>query len=91
MQQNLPKSAQNFLNLSKIAKIFPKTISSRNLEISTKIEILIIFKKITSMCRGDTKAWARRLDFQSKNFPYAFFGVKKRPLYVNFSIPPCEK
>jgi hypothetical protein len=31
------------------------------------------------------------LDFQSKNFPYAFFNVKKQPLYVNFSIPLCAK
>jgi hypothetical protein len=29
------------------------------------------------------------LDFQSKNFSYAIFIVKKWPLYVNFSIPPC--
>jgi hypothetical protein len=28
-------------------------------------------------------------DFQSKNFSYAIFIVKKWPLYVNFSIPPC--
>jgi hypothetical protein len=31
------------------------------------------------------------LDFQSKNFSYAIFIVKKWPLYVNFSIPPCGK
>jgi hypothetical protein len=29
------------------------------------------------------------LDFQSKNFSYAIFIVKKRPLFVNFSIPLC--
>jgi hypothetical protein len=29
------------------------------------------------------------LDFQYKNFLYPFFIVKNRPLYVNFSIPPC--
>jgi hypothetical protein len=38
------------------------------------------------MCRRGTKAWAYHLDFQSENFPYAFFNVKKQPLYVNFSI-----
>jgi hypothetical protein len=43
------------------------------------------------VCRGGTKAWAHHLDFQSKNFPYAFFNVKKRPLYVNFSIAHCAK
>jgi hypothetical protein len=31
------------------------------------------------------------LDFQSKNLSYAIFIVKKRPLYVNFSIPLCAK
>jgi hypothetical protein len=29
--------------------------------------------------------------FSIKNFSYATFIVKKRPLYVNFSIPPCGK
>jgi hypothetical protein len=31
------------------------------------------------------------LAFQYNNFSYAFFVVKKLPLYVNFSIPPCGK
>jgi hypothetical protein len=31
------------------------------------------------------------LDFQSKKISYAIFIVKKRHLYVNFSIPPCGK
>jgi hypothetical protein len=44
-----------------------------------------------SMYKGGTKTWAHHLDFQSKNFPYAFFNVKKRRLYVNFSIPLCAK
>jgi hypothetical protein len=35
-----------------------------------------------------TGARFHRLDFQSKNFSYVIFIVKKRPLYVNFSIPP---
>jgi hypothetical protein len=30
-------------------------------------------------------------DFQSKNFSYVISIVKKRPLYVNFSIPPLWK
>jgi hypothetical protein len=42
------------------------------------------------MYRGGTRACFHRLDFQSKNVSYAIFMVKKRPLYVNFSIPPCE-
>jgi hypothetical protein len=43
------------------------------------------------MCRGGTRACFHHLDFQSKNFLYAIFIVKKWPLYVNFSIPLCEK
>jgi hypothetical protein len=38
------------------------------------------------MYRTGTKACFHRLDFQSKNFSYAIFIVKKRPLYVNFTI-----
>jgi hypothetical protein len=39
------------------------------------------------MCREGTRACFHRLDFQSKNFSYAIFIVKNRPLYVNFCIP----
>jgi hypothetical protein len=53
MRQNLPKSAQNY---PKTAKICPKTISSRNFEIPSKIEILVFFRKKTSMCTRGTKA-----------------------------------
>jgi hypothetical protein len=42
-------------------------------------------------CRRGTRACFHCSDFQSKNFSYAIFIVKKRPLYVNFSIPPCKK
>jgi hypothetical protein len=58
---------------------------------STQNQDFSIFKKIKSMYRGGTRACFHRLDFQSKNFSYAVFIVKKRPLYVNFSIPPCGK
>jgi hypothetical protein len=88
---NATKFAQNCLNLPKIAKIYPKTISLRNFEIPPKIEILVFLRKKNYMCRTDTKACAHRLDFQYKNFPYAFFNVKKRPLYVNFSISLSTK
>jgi hypothetical protein len=43
------------------------------------------------MCRGGTRVCFHHLNFQSKKFSYAIFNVKKRPLYVNFSIPPCGK
>jgi hypothetical protein len=40
------------------------------------------------MCRRDTKAYASELDLSNKAFSFAFFIVKKWPLYENFSIPP---
>jgi hypothetical protein len=43
------------------------------------------------MCRGSTRIYVHRLDFQYNDFLYVFFIVKKWPLYVNFSIPPCRK
>jgi hypothetical protein len=43
------------------------------------------------MYRRGIKACAYGLDFQYKNFPYAFFNVRKQPLNVNFSIPICAK
>jgi hypothetical protein len=82
MQQNLPKSAQNCPKL-------PKFAQRQNFEIPPKIEILVFFKKNNSMCRRGTRACFHRLCFQSKKFLYAIFIVKKRPLYVNFSIPSC--
>jgi hypothetical protein len=56
-----------------------------------KIEILVIFQKKNSTCRRSTRIYVHRLDFQYNNLLYVFFIVKKRPLYVNFSIPPCRK
>jgi hypothetical protein len=69
----------------------PKSAQRRNFEISPKIEILVFFKNKISIYRGGTRACFHCLDFQSKNFSYAIFIVKNRPLYVNFSIPPCGK
>jgi hypothetical protein len=43
------------------------------------------------MCRESTRTCFYSLDFQSKIFSYAIFIVKKRPLYVNLSIPLCAK
>jgi hypothetical protein len=42
------------------------------------------------MCRRNTRVCVYRLDFQYNNFLYVFLSVKKRPLYVNFSIPLVE-
>jgi hypothetical protein len=63
----------------------------RNFEIPQKIEILVSLFIFNSICRRGTKAYAYHLDFHYKNFSYAFFIVKKRPLYVNFSISLCAK
>jgi hypothetical protein len=81
MQQILPKSAQNCQNL-------PKFAQSWNFEPPPNIGILVFLKKKNSSCRGSTRACFHRSDFQSNNFSYAIFILKKRPLYVNFSIPP---
>jgi hypothetical protein len=82
MQQNLPKTAQNCPKL-------PKSAQKRNFEIPPKFEILVFFKNKICMCRGGIRAYFLHSDFQSKNFSYAIFIVKKWPLYVNFSIPLC--
>jgi hypothetical protein len=87
---NEARSIQICLKLPNFAKIYPKTISLKNFEIPPKIEILIFFQK-KIICRGGTKVCANRLDFQYNNFSYAFFVVKKLPLYVNFNISPCGK
>jgi hypothetical protein len=84
MQQNLPKTAQNCQNSLKSAQ-------RQNFEIPPKIENLVFSKIKICTCRGDTSACFHRSDLQSKNFLYVFFIVKERPLYVNFSIPPCGK
>jgi hypothetical protein len=42
------------------------------------------------MCKRGTRACFNHLDFQSKDFSFAIFLVKKWPLYVNFSISPLE-
>jgi hypothetical protein len=77
------------LKLPKSIQIYLETISSWNFEIPPKIEILVLSKKMTSMCRRGTKAWAHCLDFQSKNFPYAFFNVmSKNGLCMWISVYP---
>jgi hypothetical protein len=68
-----------------------KSAQRRNFEIPPKIEILVFSKIKISMYRGGTRACFHHSDFQSKNFSYAIFIVKKQPLYVNFSILPCGK
>jgi hypothetical protein len=68
-----------------------KFAQRRNFEIPPKIEILVFSKIIICTCREGTRACFHRLYFQSKNFIYVFFIVKKWPLHVNFSIPPCGK
>jgi hypothetical protein len=75
-------------NLPKTAKICPKMKlwnSAKNRDFS------IFQKNKISTCRRGTRACFHPLDFQPKNFSFAIFIVKKWPLYVNFSIPPCGK
>jgi hypothetical protein len=68
--------AQNCPKLPNFVKICPKTISLTNFEIPPKIEILIFFKKKTHVCRGCTKAFSHRLDFQSTIFCMPFLLLK---------------
>ena len=77
-------------NVANPAQIYLNTICLRNFDIPPKIEVLVFFKNKSSMCRRGTSACAHPLDFQYKTFSYTFFVVKSWPLYVNFSIPPCE-
>jgi hypothetical protein len=81
---NAANSAQNCQNL-------PKFVKKRSFEIPPKIKILVFSKMKISMYIGGTRACFHRSDFQSNFFSYAIFIAKKRPLYVNFSIPPCRK
>jgi hypothetical protein len=74
-----PLQCSNFL---------PKTAHRKNFEIQPKIEILVFFKNKISTCKGGIRACFHHSDFQSKNCSYAIFIVRKRPLYVNFSMPP---
>jgi hypothetical protein len=83
-------SAQYCPKLLKTAKICPKQPKDKTLKFHQKSRFLYFFKIKYSIYRGGTRACFHRLDFQSKIFSYAHFVVKKRPLYVNFSIPPVE-
>jgi hypothetical protein len=88
---NARKSAQICQKLPKTAQICPNLPKDETLKFRQKL-IFQCFSKIKiSMFRGGTRACFHRLDFQSKNFSYAIFILKKRPLYVNFSIPLCGK
>jgi hypothetical protein len=77
---NLPKTAQICQNLPR----------AETLKFHQKLRFFFFSKIKISTCRGGIRACFHRLDFQSKNFSYAIFIVQKRPLYVNFSIPPLE-
>jgi hypothetical protein len=75
----LPKTTEICQNLPKDRTL--KYYQKSRFQCSQKIKI--------SACRGGTRACFHRSDFQYKNFLYTIFIVKKRPLYLNFSIPPC--
>jgi hypothetical protein len=75
----------------KVLKFAQKQLAWRTLKYHQNLRFYSFLKKKKSLCRGGTKVYAHRLDFQYIEFPYAFFIVKKLPLYVNFSIPSCGK
>jgi hypothetical protein len=81
MQHNLPKTVQSCENLPK----------DETLKFHQKSRFFYFSKIKICTCRRGTRACFQCSDFQSKNISYAIFIVKKRPLYVNFSIPPWGK
>jgi hypothetical protein len=81
---NAGKSAQICPKLLKICQNLPK---NETLKFRQKSRFQCFSKIQISMCKRGTRACFHHLDFQSKNFSYAIFIVKKRPLYVNFCIP----
>jgi hypothetical protein len=85
---NAVECAQNCQNLPNSAQI---QLATWTWKYHQKIKILVFSIYINSICRRGTKAYAYHSNFHYKNFSYAFFFVKKPPLYVNFSIPLCAK
>jgi hypothetical protein len=79
-----------YTKLHKIAQICPnlRQLVQENLKFHQKLRFWFFSKRKTSMYRGGTKAWAHCLDFQSKNFPYAFFNVKKNGFCMWISAYP---
>jgi hypothetical protein len=69
----------NAANSAQVNPTLPKSAQRQNFEIPPKIEILVVFKKKKSTCRGGTRACFNRLDFQSKNF-YMLFLLSKNSL-----------
>jgi hypothetical protein len=88
---NAVKSAQICPKLPKTAKICQNLPKYETLKFRQKSRFQCFSKIKNFMCRGGTRTCFHRLDFQSKNFSYAIFIVKKWPLYVNFCIPLCGK
>jgi hypothetical protein len=74
---NAGKSAQNCPKFAKICQNLPK---NETLKFRQKLRFQCFSKIKISMCRGGTRACFHRLDFQSKNFSYAIFIVKKQPI-----------
>jgi hypothetical protein len=94
------KSYGVFIDFSLATSRLSATVNAANsaqmpknetLKVHQKSRFQYFSKQKNSMCRGGTRVCFQSLDFQSKNFSYAIFIVKKRPLYLNFSIPYCGK
>jgi hypothetical protein len=84
------KSAQYCPKLPKFAKIFPKTISSRNFEIPPKIEILIFFPKKKMLYVEEAPKHVHIVWIFNTIIFVCLFIVKKLPLYVNSAYPLVE-
>ena len=89
--QKLPKTAQTPVYAHLFSKSAQNQLNRRNFKNSPKFEIVFFSGFVFSVGKQGTKARSHRPDFQSNNFLHAFFIIKKGPLYLNFSIPPCKK
>jgi hypothetical protein len=74
----------------KICPNLPKSTQRWTLKFHQKSRFQCFSKIKISMCRGGRRACFHRLDFQSKNFSYAIFIVKKRPCMWISAYPYVE-
>jgi hypothetical protein len=88
---NGANSTQIYPKLPKTAKICQNLPKDETSKLHQKLRFQCFSNKKISMCTRGTRACFHRSDFQSKNYSYAIFIVKKRHLYLNISIPLCGK
>jgi hypothetical protein len=88
---NAANSAQNCPKLTKTAKICQNLSNNKTLKFHRKSRFECFSKIKISTCRRGTRACFHHLDFQSKNFSYAIFIVKKMAFVGEFQHTPLWK